>query len=249
MLAGILITVSVVLGIAVSIPWLASQRVETEDLVHDDPTARFSDSMRILRRDVHDYADANEAVDISTPYTRRAELMELRLLAASAARRRAITAGTIMVALAVVTVLSIIGTLPLWAVAVPGALLLSYLVIARLSVRAMQHRFDARAEKATAGYGEEATTAIRLDAQEEESLEISVDLSAPQDGMLWDPIPVTAPTYVSKPLVPRTVRTIDLSAPAAGAPGAPPTADQPGNVRPASAEAARESRRPRAVGQ
>ena len=32
-------------------------------------------------------------------------------------------------------------------------------------------------------------------------------------GTLWDPIPITLPTYVSKPLAPRTVRTIDLSGP------------------------------------
>ena len=32
-------------------------------------------------------------------------------------------------------------------------------------------------------------------------------------GPLWDPVPITVPTYVSKPLAPRTVRTIDLSGP------------------------------------
>ncbi len=32
-------------------------------------------------------------------------------------------------------------------------------------------------------------------------------------GALWDPVPITMPTYVSKPLAPRTVRTIDLSGP------------------------------------
>ncbi len=33
-------------------------------------------------------------------------------------------------------------------------------------------------------------------------------------GRLWDPVPITTATYVSKPLAPRTVRTIDLSGPA-----------------------------------
>jgi hypothetical protein len=36
---------------------------------------------------------------------------------------------------------------------------------------------------------------------------------ATRPGTLWDPIPITMPTYVSKPLAPRTVRTIDLSGP------------------------------------
>jgi hypothetical protein len=33
------------------------------------------------------------------------------------------------------------------------------------------------------------------------------------DGHLWDPVPVTLPTYVHKPRAPRTIRTIDLGAP------------------------------------
>ena len=32
-------------------------------------------------------------------------------------------------------------------------------------------------------------------------------------GSLWDPLPVTLPTYVIKPKARRTVRTIDLSEP------------------------------------
>src|SRR5205823_11117741 len=47
---------------------------------------------------------------------------------------------------------------------------------------------------------------------------------------LWDPLPITVPTYVSKPLAPRTVRTIDLSAPdvtSSGRQSVPVTADAP----------------------
>ena len=53
---------------------------------------------------------------------------------------------------------------------------------------------------------------------------------AAKPGTLWDPIPITMPTYVSKPLAPRTVRTIDLSGPGAtsSAPHeGPVTADAP----------------------
>ncbi len=50
-------------------------------------------------------------------------------------------------------------------------------------------------------------------------------------GALWDPVPITKPTYVSKPLAPRTVRTIDLSGPTVAAttakPPVPVTADPP----------------------
>ena len=44
---------------------------------------------------------------------------------------------------------------------------------------------------------------------------------------LWDPVPITMPTYVSKPLAPRTVRTIDLSGPQVATPAHPVTADAP----------------------
>ena len=59
--------------------------------------------------------------------------------------------------------------------------------------------------------------------------EVSVELTGPVEstGSLWDPIPITAPTYVSQPLAPRTVRTIDLSAPVASGSVVPVTADRP----------------------
>ena len=56
---------------------------------------------------------------------------------------------------------------------------------------------------------------------------------------------LTAPTYVSRPLTPRTVRTIDLSAPVPVGSGVPVTADLPVG---APAEAASDEQR-RAVGE
>jgi hypothetical protein len=42
--------------------------------------------------------------------------------------------------------------------------------------------------------------------------ELRSALAAP-GGSLWDPLPVTLPTYVTKPAARRTVRTIDLGEP------------------------------------
>ena len=81
-----------------------------------------------------------------------------------------------------------------------------------------------------AGFAEdEDTTVIDLtDREATENIEISIDLSMPTTlGALWDPIPVAPPTYVQQPLLPRTVRTIDLSAPVAPASPLVPTADNP----------------------
>ncbi len=36
------------------------------------------------------------------------------------------------------------------------------------------------------------------------------DVAGAERGPLWDPVPVTLPTYVTKPKAKRTVRTIDL---------------------------------------
>lgn len=228
MLAGIVIFVLVVAGLAFGLPWLSAHRAVPDD-VDGDPSERFSDSMRILHRDVVVQAESEDAVDVSTPLTRRAEVTELRLHAASAARRRGRIALSLVLAALVLGGLSAASFVPVWSVAIPSGLLILFLAIARFSVRSMQKSLDARAERVREGYGHEDTAVIDL-GQDEESIEISVDLSAPpHSGALWDPIPVTAPTYVSKPLVPRTVRTIDLSAPVVASSLVVPTADHPDN--------------------
>ena len=57
--------------------------------------------------------------------------------------------------------------------------------------------------------------AARLDESPEQvaDLEDTSSIAAVVDPMLWDPVPVTLPTYVTKPAARRrTVRTIDLDA-------------------------------------
>lgn len=253
MLAGIVISVLVIAGLAFGLPWLASHR-DSPEVLEGDPTERFSDSMRILRRDISDYLETTDAAEVSTPLTRRAELTEIRLLAASAATRRRRTLLGLLVLVLVVGVVVVLGHLPWWAVLVPVGLVLGFVVVSRLGVGAMHRRFAARAESVDAGFGDEETTILLAPAEEESSREIRVDLSAPQTtGALWDPIPVTAPTYVSKPLVPRTVRTIDLSAPVVAKQPLVPTADRPGSdveeIEMEDTEAMVHEFRPRAVGE
>jgi hypothetical protein len=47
----------------------------------------------------------------------------------------------------------------------------------------------------------------------EEQLVIAVPSAASHGELVWDPLPVTLPTYVTKPRAGRTVRTIDFNAP------------------------------------
>ncbi|MFD0866745.1 hypothetical protein ACFQ06_13120 [Tessaracoccus lubricantis] len=229
MLAGIIIAIVVCAGLAFALPWVTAQRPADLEL-DGDPTERFADSMRILRRDVEDYVEDEALASVSTPLTRRAELNELRLVARQAARRRLTVVLVLGVAIVLLTVLGLIGLVPGWSVAVPGELLVAFLCVARLTVVAMHRNLDRRAEAVRAGFDEdEDTTTIEVPAAEHsESMELSIDLTMPTTmGALWDPIPVTPATYVSQPLLPRTVRTIDLSAPVAASSPLVPTADHP----------------------
>ncbi|MEH3068839.1 MAG: hypothetical protein PGN15_12660 [Aeromicrobium erythreum] len=77
----------------------------------------------------------------------------------------------------------------------------------------------------------------------EEKLQIAVPSVSTAGTALWDPLPVTLPTYVTKPRVGRTVRTIDFDAPGAWTSGHVEGEDVelPGHAR--SAQAAPETSR------
>jgi hypothetical protein len=180
-----------------------------------DPAAPFSATVTIVRPGVS-LADAEEgAAVVSTPLTRRAALYELSQIDRQAATRRRRVLMVLALVLFAVSVPAALGLLAWWIPIVPAGLLLLFLVVARFSVRAMRRDLDARARRIREA-SDEKTVAIAVLSEDEDTAEASIELTAPvaKPGSLWDPIPITAPTYVSKPLAPRTVRTIDLSAPA-----------------------------------
>lgn len=172
--------------------------------------------------------------DVSTPLIRRARLRELKLRQAEAAQRRRRVLATLLAAQMVVAALVFFGIGEWWTALVPFALIVTFLVVARFSVRAMKAAFDRQAEEIRSA-PEEETVALTLSEVEAAAHEHSIELSVPlgSTGSLWDPIPITRPTYVSTPLAPRTVRTIDLSAPVPARPSVPVTADP---IAPAEAE-------------
>lgn len=228
MLAGILIAALLVVGLAFAIPWISAQRPTLDDIA-EEPTERFSQSMRILQRDVVDFGDP-EAV--STPLTRAAEFYGLHMTAKLAARRRLLILTLLAVVAIALGIVAGIGYLEWWAPLIPVGLIVVFLSIARFSVVGMHRRLDAYAATVAAGFGDdEDTEIIETAAEDTQSIEFSVDLSAPRGrGVFWDPVPVTAPTYVQQPLLPRTVRTIDLSAPVVDSTPLVPTADHPDDI-------------------
>jgi hypothetical protein len=208
---------------AIAIAWLAYlvphfARHRGEEIVDaDDPASRFSDSVRILKHGTAPLLDQDLAeistFEVSTPVTRRAAVADLRRLEALAAQRRRRVLIALLVALTAALGVHAAGWLPWWAPVVPGALLLVFVVVARVSVRAMRRSLDARYEQIGAGSQEATVFLSRRDVGQSGAKPAGAAAEAKPVGALWDPVPITVPTYVSKPLAPRTVRTIDLSGP------------------------------------
>lgn len=230
---------------AIAIAWLAYLvphfvRRREEQLAVDagDPASRFSDSVRAVRHGTapllnQDLSPIAE-YEVSTPLTRRAAIRELRRLEQVAARRRRRVLLVLLTLLAATTALGVAGLAPWGLVAVPGVLLVAFLVVARFSVRGMRRELDARFAGIRVGSDESTVRLSRTElvaaASAVRPAQAKAVAPAPATGALWDPVPITVATYVSKPLAPRTVRTIDLSGPGAASPGRPAgpvTADAP----------------------
>lgn len=227
--AGVVFGAIAVLWVAYLVPWFASHR-DAVDVGPSDENDRISESMRIIRRSGEGVADPT--LEISTPLTRRTAMRDIQLTARQAAKRRRSVMWLLLASGAAAGGASYaLSGVPWWAGAIPVGSLIVYLFVARFSVRRMARVLDRASESVQQGW-EHDTIVFEVPEELRSSKvteEFSIELTGPIEttGSLLDPIPVTAPTYVQKPLVPRTVRTIDLSAPARPVPAAPVTADAP----------------------
>ena len=240
---------------AIAIAWLAYlvphfvRRRDDEPATDVDPSDRFSDSMRIIRSGTATLLDQDLAqipkYEVSTPQTRRAAIMDLcRQERVAAARRRRVLL-VLLAGLSVVVGTCAVGLTPWWSLAIPGGLLLIFIVAARVSVRVIRRSLDARYRQIRHGSNESTIFLSREDLLGAENMKGPAVGKAKAEpakdaGSLWDPVPITVPTYVSKPLAPRTVRTIDLSGPgvpASARPQVPVTADAPETAAEAVPEA------------
>lgn len=193
--------------------FLRRQQADVDDA---DPRDNFSSSARIVTTGAaplldHD-GEAIQDVEVSTPMTRRSAIREVRQSEQRAAARRRRVLLVLLAALTVCLALAAASVLPWWSVAVPGGLVLVFLVVARVTVAAMVRKHDRVVDRIRRGSDEEDTVRITVGSLRRTAEPAGVVATRPGAG-LWEPIPVTTPTYVSKPLAPRTVRTIDLSAP------------------------------------
>ncbi len=158
-----------------------------------------------------------------------------------AARRRRRTLLTLLAATAIVGGLVGFRVVPIWSVAIPAGLVVVWLVACRVQVRrergisskkmrAPKSAKTSDAEKAddeatviVSGQAEDVnparrhvmeSTPLEVDALDEQ-LVIAAPSVATTGELVWDPLPVTIPTYVTKPRAGRTVRTIDFAQPGA----------------------------------
>jgi hypothetical protein len=234
---GVIFAAIAVAWLAYLVPHFVRRRDDDELLEDSDPADRFSDSMRIVRHGTAPLLDQDleeiESFEVSTPQTRRAAVKDLHRLERLAASRRRRVLVVLMAGLSAVVGLCAAHLIPWWSGAIPGGLLLIFVVVARISVRVMLKGLDARYREIRQGNNESTIFLSRKDFAKLGAMAHppsgTVDAAA-KPGILWDPIPITMPTYVSKPLAPRTVRTIDLSGPGASSSArheGPVTADAP----------------------
>ncbi len=199
-----------------------------DDVVRSRSVDRFSHTMRVLaRREPVSGKNARLVVTpgraatapvVTTKHTERAvepqPAPSLRESTNRAARRRRRVLGLILLANVAVIGVAAFGLVSWWYAAIPGGLLLTWLVACRLMVR--RERGIGRAatlpEAPVAVDQTEARIPVEPDhADDDDDLHNTTQTPAIADPSLWDPMPVTLPTYVTKPAAARrSVRTIDL---------------------------------------
>ena len=177
-----------------------------------------------------------------------------RAAAAAAAKRRRRVLAVLLLAPLGIAVGSYVGTLQPWAAAIPAAVVVGFLVLARVLVRREHARWRQAVAALPARSAEpepvsvvepvetlvvaadpvdqpEAVIEVVEERNEqgfavvsglEDTASFPVGLLAdpiPAEKHLWDPVPVTLPTYVTKPRASRSVRTIDLNQPGVASSG------------------------------
>jgi hypothetical protein len=225
---GLIFGVLVAAWLAYLVPSYLNRRDQSSiDVEH---TLNFTDDAKLLR--LSETSDpVQPTAEVSTPLLRAALRRELHVRSLRAARRRTRLLLLLVLTVVLLAVTTAVGLTRWWTVAAAGAALVVWLFASRWSTARMYRRLDAELADVELSDDEE-TIAIALPTvglDDDDLLaehELSIEISGPVPTMsLWDPIPVTPITYVSRPLTPRTVRTIDLSAPAAPPAVVPVTAD------------------------
>ena len=224
--------------VALAIAWavyLIPKAVKHHDeVVRSRSVDRFSQTMRVLAR--REPVSRRNARLVVTPgrgaqapiVTRKAtaapaepvvEAAPLsRAAAQKATRRRRRILGLLLFSLVAVGAVAGFGLISWGYVAIPVVLLVAWLVACRVMVKSERRvrvaaSAPVRVSTAPASRVPASATCPDLDAAYAEHDDDTSMTPAITDPALWDPVPVTLPTYVTKPAAARrSVRTIDLDA-------------------------------------
>ena len=201
-----------------------------EDVARSRSVDRFSHTMRVLaRREPVTAKDARLVVNAGRPAptaqssttttattTATRPAPDRRAAAKRATKRRRNVLGLILLANLAVIGVAAFQVIAWRYVAIPATLLVAWLVACRIMVKGERRGLASTRRLPFEPIEEEAVEAPE-DRADEESLgddpmaDTSAGMAAVVDPALWDPVPVTLPTYVGKPAATRrTVRTIDL---------------------------------------
>jgi hypothetical protein len=207
-----------------------------DDVVRSRSVDRFSHTMRVLAR--REPVSAKSARLVVTPgrpageatVVERPEPVELtpaQLRARRAAARRATKRRRNVLAAILVVNLAVVGVaasalIAWWYVAIPLGLLVAWLVACRVMVKGERKALALAARTPAESPAEDkvespdvpvAVAVAGTGFEADPMADTSAGMAAVVDPTLWDPVPVTLPTYVTKPTAARrTVRTIDLEA-------------------------------------
>jgi len=239
MLAGLIIAV-VVAGALVYVFTSLKRGGEAEALGIDSRDA-IGGEMVVVHRVNDAEADVfDDNLVVSTPLLREAARHDVARAARRSMRRRQIgLVVAVMMALGVYAAVAFTPISAWWAAMTPVPLIV-WLLLARRSVSVGRRRRADRLIALDHGWDEQTQLLVVEDAappaaRQPIHSEMSIELSVPLKNItsLLEPLPVTPTTYVSKPLMPRSVRTIDLSAPRPKAgPDFPVSADYPQDALP-----------------
>jgi hypothetical protein len=208
-----------------------------DDVARSRSVEGFSQRMRVLaHREPVDRKSARLVVTPGRPATEAVAVPEsapvratsapptpAQLRARREAARRATKRRRNVLALILVANLAVVGlaagrVIDWWYVAIPAGLLVAWLVACRVMVKGERRALtptDRIPVEMPSGDDEVPDSSAGSVEDEQEQVDPMADTStgmaAIVDPTLWDPVPVTLPTYVTKPAATRrTVRTIDL---------------------------------------
>ncbi len=211
----------VLLFVGVAVAWAAYLLPKAlhrhEDAERARPVMGFSDRLRVLasrepvsrrRAELVVPSDRTPAAD-ATPGPSPAEARARREASLRATGRRRRVLSVILLSVVAVAGAAALGPLAWVWVAAPVGLLAAWLVACRVMVKGERQSWQRR----IAPPSTDASDEVAVEADPDE-LTITIETkglaAAIRDAEMWDPVPVTLPTYVTKPTATRSVRTIDL---------------------------------------